>query len=119
MYIIEYDYIDSSRFVHHQKIEFADKDVANSCYVMFKKNINITNIQTKTEKFITVQVKFNGYDKVYTYLAKKAIKNKYVVVKTQEGLKVVQVVSCTEQSKAELEKVLPFAKYQYIYGEVV
>lgn len=121
MYRITWDFIDLNGFCHiGNKVDFDNKDDANNAWVAMKKNPCFVNMEAVVieDKYIAVTVTFQNYDKDYTYLTKKPITSKYCVVNTSEGLKVVKVKKCYETTKAELEKALPFARYQYIKGIV-
>lgn len=121
MYRISWDYVDEQGFVHqNNKVDFDNKDEANDQWVAMKNSGIYLNMEATVvdDKYIAITVTFQNYSKDYTYLAKKKINSKYCVVDTSEGLKVVKVKKCYETTKAELEKALPFSRYQYIKGIV-
>lgn len=121
MYCISWDYVDESGFVHpHNTVNFDNKDEANKTWGEMKKQSCFANMEARIidDKYIAVVVEFYNYNKQYTYLAKHKVTSKHVVVATTEGPKVVTVKQCYETTKAELEKLCSFSKFQYILGVV-
>lgn len=122
-YVIIWDYIDTNGNAHlNQKMEFINKDEANTVWVEMRKNSVYLNLRHKTitddELYNFVVIKFAGSDKKYTYLTRTKIKNgEEVIVNTGRGREIVKVVSSGQQTKDEFD--LPFNRYVYIYAKVV
>ena len=125
MFVITYDKQVGIYYYRDITESFKDKDKANSRWVELKKNPLIANMRhSVTEEpeqtYIAVQVLFSNYSKKYTYLANSPVEvGQLVVVRTEEGLKVVTCVDCTRATKAQLEVICPFNKFKKIVGKVV
>jgi hypothetical protein len=124
LFVITYDKQVGIYYYRNFEESFDDKDKANQRWLELKKDRAIANMRHSTteepEQYIAVQVLFPNYSKKYTYLAKEPVEvGQYVVVRTEEGLKVVTCVSCTRATRAQLEVICPFNKFKRIVGKVV
>lgn len=125
MYIITYDEQRGIYYYRNITESFDNKDKANSRWLELKNNPLIVNMrhsisEEPEQTYIAVQVLFSNYSKKYTYLAKEPVEvGQLVVVRTEEGLKVVTCVSCTRATRSQLEVICPFNKFKRIVGKVV
>lgn len=125
MFIITYDKQVGIYYYRDFEETFEDKNKANQRWLELKRDPAIANMRPSiTEEpeqtYIAVQVLFPNYSKKYTYLAKEPVEvGQYVVVRTEEGLKVVTCVSCTRATRSQLEIICPFNKFKKIVGKVV
>ena len=108
---------------HEFVIDFVDRDNANR-FVQVLKNSDITPYvkrkqPVEDDEYMTVSVAFTRGGRIYTYLTTRIINvGSFVVVNTNDGPQVVKVINSCWKTRAELEKVCPFANYKYIVGEV-
>ena len=124
MFVITYDKQVGIYYYRDFEETFEDKDKANKRWLELKRDPAIANMRPSTteqpEQYIAVQVVFSNYSKKYTYLANSPVEvGQLVVVRTEEGLKVVTCVGCTRATKAQLEVICPFNKFKKIVGKVV
>jgi hypothetical protein len=125
MFIITYDEQRGIYYYRNITESFKDRNEANSRWVELKKNPLIANMRPSTteepeQPYIAVQVLFSNYSKKYTYLANDPVEvGQLVVVRTEEGLKVVTCVGCTRATRSQLEVICPFNKFKKIVGKVV
>ena len=124
MYIIMYDKEVDIYYYRNIMESYKDRDEANKRWLELKRDPAVMNMRHNVEEpeqtYIAVQVLFSHYSKKYTYLAKDPVEvGQLVVVRTEEGLKVVTCVSCTRATRSQLEVICPFNKFKRIVGKVV
>lgn len=129
-YVIIWDYQDDKGFAHiGNELCFENKNRANAAWKQMKAagvylnmRHEVREIEEKpTEQmYNTVRVRFNVSGKLYTYLARSELKaGDEVVVRTAEGREILKVEWAGKQTRRQLEKELPFDRYQYISGKIV
>lgn len=95
---------------------------ANEAWKAIRAIHGVANIRTKKiiETYHTVSVRFKPNGKLFTYLTKTRLNvGDVVAVRGYNGIELLNVVESKEQSREELEAVLPMSEYKYVIGKVV
>lgn len=95
---------------------------ANEAWKAIRAIHGVANIRTKKiiETYHTVSVQFKPNGKLFTYLTKTKLNvGDIVVVRGYNGIELLKVIESKEQSREELEAVLPMNEYKYVIGKVI
>lgn len=100
---------------------FDNPNEANEAWKAIRAIHGVANIRTKKiETYHTVSVQFKPNGKLFTYLTKTRLNvGDVVAVRGYNGIELLNVVESKEQSREELEAVLPMNEYKYVIGKVV
>lgn len=129
-YVIIWDYQDQKGFAHMgNELCFENRDQANEAwkemkaagvYSNMRHEVRETEEKPVEQTYHTVRVRFTVSGKLYTYLTRSELKaGDEVVVRTAEGREILKVEWAGKQTRRQLEKELPFDRYQYISGKIV
>ena len=101
---------------------FDNPNEANEAWKAIRAIHGVANIRTKKiiETYRTVSVQFKSNGKLFTYLTKNKVNvGDIVAVRGYNGIELLKVIESKEQSREELEAVLPMNEYKYVIGKVV
>lgn len=101
---------------------FDNPNEANEAWKAIRAIHGVANIRTKKiiETYHTVSVQFKPNGKLFTYLTKSKVDvGDIVAVRGYNGIELLKVVESKEQTREELEAVLPMNEYKYVIGKII
>lgn len=95
---------------------------ANEAWKTIRAIHGVANIRTRKEEetFHTISVQFKPNGKLFTYLTKTRLNvGDVVAVRGYNGIELLKVAESKEQTREELEAVLPMNEYKYVIGKII
>lgn len=97
---------------HLNTLSIADKATATDLFLALRDCKGVTYLEGG---YLTVEVVFDDYPKVYTYLTEEThSKGERLLVDTADGPKPVTVVNSCIKTRQQLERICPMSRYKTI-----